>query len=323
MQRFKNILFVAEADADNTAALNRAVALAINNQASLTVIGVLTELPDASKMAITAITPRELMDSAVADRHDGLKELVKAAIPDDGQQCIVKVFVGRAFIEIIKEVLRNQHDLVIKPVEEHGRIRKTLFGSSDMHLLRKCSCPVWIVKSSDHEHYRRILAAVDHDPDDAEENALNRRILEMSTSLAIAESSELHVIHVWKLDHEHLLRSPRTGYSDADVNWLVQQEKNNRERWLDDLVQTFGRPDNDDAGDYLAPRLHLVKGAARHEVPTIARELDVELIVLGTVGRAGIPGLLIGNTAEEILTEIDCSVLAIKPPGFVSPVSLP
>jgi nucleotide-binding universal stress UspA family protein len=29
-----------------------------------------------------------------------------------------------------------------------------------------------------------------------------------------------------------------------------------------------------------------------------------------------------GNTAEMILTQIDCSVLAIKPEGFVSPVTL-
>jgi nucleotide-binding universal stress UspA family protein len=29
-----------------------------------------------------------------------------------------------------------------------------------------------------------------------------------------------------------------------------------------------------------------------------------------------------GNTAEAILGQLDCSVLAIKPPGFVSPVSL-
>jgi nucleotide-binding universal stress UspA family protein len=40
------------------------------------------------------------------------------------------------------------------------------------------------------------------------------------------------------------------------------------------------------------------------------------------VGRVGIPGFFMGNTAEEILDQIDCSVLAIKPPGFESPVSL-
>jgi nucleotide-binding universal stress UspA family protein len=43
---------------------------------------------------------------------------------------------------------------------------------------------------------------------------------------------------------------------------------------------------------------------------------------MGTVARTGINGLLMGNTAEMILTQIDCSVLAVKPQGFVSPVTL-
>jgi universal stress protein E len=44
--------------------------------------------------------------------------------------------------------------------------------------------------------------------------------------------------------------------------------------------------------------------------------------VMGTLGRAGIGGILIGNTAETILNRIDCSVMAIKPRGFVTPVTL-
>jgi len=43
---------------------------------------------------------------------------------------------------------------------------------------------------------------------------------------------------------------------------------------------------------------------------------------MGTVARTGMPGLLIGNTAEGVLNEIDYSVLAVKPPGFVTPVTL-
>jgi nucleotide-binding universal stress UspA family protein len=40
------------------------------------------------------------------------------------------------------------------------------------------------------------------------------------------------------------------------------------------------------------------------------------------VARTGVRGFFIGNTAETILEQIDCSVLAIKPPGFVTPVAL-
>jgi nucleotide-binding universal stress UspA family protein len=43
---------------------------------------------------------------------------------------------------------------------------------------------------------------------------------------------------------------------------------------------------------------------------------------MGTVARTGISGFLMGNTAETILNQIDCSVLAIKPPDFQTPVTL-
>jgi nucleotide-binding universal stress UspA family protein len=41
---------------------------------------------------------------------------------------------------------------------------------------------------------------------------------------------------------------------------------------------------------------------------------------MGTVGRTGLPGFFIGNTAEEVLQTATTSVLAVKPAGFESPV---
>lgn len=49
------------------------------------------------------------------------------------------------------------------------------------------------------------------DPEDEKNNALNRQILEMSTLLALAESSELHVIQAWDVFGEAYLRSTDMG----------------------------------------------------------------------------------------------------------------
>jgi nucleotide-binding universal stress UspA family protein len=57
---------------------------------------------------------------------------------------------------------------------------------------------------------------------------------------------------------------------------------------------------------------------ARDEVHTIGAAVILELVqanaldllVMGTVGRTGVPGLLIGNTAERVLSKVECSVLA-------------
>ena len=43
---------------------------------------------------------------------------------------------------------------------------------------------------------------------------------------------------------------------------------------------------------------------------------------MGTISRTGIPGILVGNTAEKLLERVDCSLLTVKPEGFVSPVPL-
>ena len=61
---------------------------------------------------------------------------------------------------------------------------------------------------------------------------------------------------------------------------------------------------------------------ARQEIPNLVKRIDADIIVMGTVARTGIPGFFMGNTAETILNQINCSVLAIKPRGFKTPVEL-
>ncbi len=75
-----------------------------------------------------------------------------------------------------------------------------------------------------------------------------------------------------------------------------------------------------DISDYLRPQIHLVKGNPCKEISLLASKDNVDLIVMGSVARTGIPGFIIGNTAESILGQVKCSVLVVKPDGFVSPV---
>ena len=87
---------------------------------------------------------------------------------------------------------------------------------------------------------------------------------------------------------------------------------------LDDVLQRHGA----DAMQFLSPKKHLVKGVPRREIPALAKRLGADLVVMGTVARTGVPGFFIGNTAETILRSVRCSVLAVKPEGFVSPVRI-
>ncbi len=233
-----------------------------------------------------------------------------------------KILIGKPFIETIWQVLRNKHDLIIKCADVDSGLREILFSSTDMHLMRKCPCPVWIVKPTEHHKYRRILAAVDQDPEEPVKDVLNRQILEMSSSLARAEDSEVHIAHAWDVFGEDLLRSRSWDFSETEFDAMVQEEATARRRWLDDLVKSYGISVDKHNADALDIHHHVIKGHAQHVVPELAHDLAVDLVVMGTVARAGIAGLFMGNTAETILTQLDCSVLTIKPPGFISPVTL-
>ena len=319
MKRFSNILLIADQHTDHTQAAQRAITLAKNNQAALTVCAIVGAVPAEMRKATTTFTPEELCDIAVAEKREQLEEIIKT-IADDEIAIEAKVLVGKPFVEIIRQVLGANYDLVIKSAEGASSVKDTLFGSTDMHLLRKCPCPVWLIKMTEHTHYRRILAAVGQDSEDAVSDVLNRQILEMSTSLSLAEFSELHIVHAWHLFAESLFRSLRMGLSDAEVEAMTAEEAAARRLWLESLLSTYGNKADKDMVDYLEPQLHVVEGHASQVVPTKARELDVDLIVMGTVARTGIAGFFMGNTAEAILNQIDCSVLALKPAGFVSPI---
>jgi nucleotide-binding universal stress UspA family protein len=66
--------------------------------------------------------------------------------------------------------------------------------------------------------------------------------------------------------------------------------------------------------------VELVQGDPEGAVARFVESHGVDLVVMGTLARTGIPGLLMGNTAERVLHRLRASVLAVKPPGFVSPV---
>ena len=65
----------------------------------------------------------------------------------------------------------------------------------------------------------------------------------------------------------------------------------------------------------------VLDGHPRDAIPEYVADQNIDLIVMGTVCRTGIKGFLIGNTAESIMEDVRCSILALKPQGFVSPIS--
>jgi nucleotide-binding universal stress UspA family protein len=82
----------------------------------------------------------DIQEYIIQEEKRNLQQFV-TAIQQAGIPVSSKTFIGIPFIEIIKEVLRNQHDLVMITAEGSGNLMDIRFGNTTVHLMRKCPCP--------------------------------------------------------------------------------------------------------------------------------------------------------------------------------------
>jgi nucleotide-binding universal stress UspA family protein len=121
-------------------------------------------------------------------------------------------------------------------------------------------------------------------------------------------------MHAWSAPGESLLTG-EPMVTGEDVTRYVEDVHAAARKAVDDLVRRY-------LAEPYWQLVHVVQGSAPEAITRVAERERVDLIVMGTVARTGIAGFLIGNTAESVFDEVSCSVLAIKPDGFRTPVSL-
>ena len=321
MRRFKNILYIATGSHDHRQDLTRAVELAENNQAKLRVV--MVNEPISIGMGMPEGGPiSERLQSALLRKCE---ERLESMIQPFAKRVAIEtgLLLGTPFLEVIREVLRRKHDLVLKTAENPEWLDR-LFGSDDMHILRKCPCPVWLLKSRAPSRFRNILAAVDvgdeqHSEDHKVQQALNDQVVQLSASLAVTEQAKLHIGHAWDEIDSERLRGRLLSSLDVHLKRYNQTVRQSR---LENLQLLLDRLDSDLCPENLEIQMQLVEGSPRIAIPALASAVKADLVVMGTVARTGIPGLIVGNTAEMILSQINCAVLAVKPTGFRSPVEI-
>lgn len=320
MQRFKNILLVLDDEDLSSPAAQRAIQLAEANNATLTVVDVLRNTPILSTSS--SVNLDRIRNVMIDERYREIEQYIAATSSDIDVK--IRVLSGKDFIVIIRYVLKNKCDLVIKAVTEESRLSSMFFGSLDLRLLRKCPCPVWLIKSEKRQKKNRILAAVqlEHVHDEGQLDALNRKIIQISSSLAYQDEAELHIVNAWVVfEGGRLAKKLSKQYRDDVENWVAEQRTTIHEA-QQHFKEEFEQHLRNEGIEELKYTFHFEEGIAEDVIVTLADQLAVDLIVMGTVARTDLAGLLIGNTSEAILNQIDSSVLAIKPAGFISPVEL-
>jgi nucleotide-binding universal stress UspA family protein len=126
----------------------------------------------------------------------------------------------------------------------------------------------------------------------------------------------VHAVHAWQAPGEAMVRR-WAGGSDAEsaAEGYARALRERHEAALRAAITAATAE-----GDGVEPRAEPVRGPAREAVPAAVERLGADCLVMGTLGRVGVPGLIIGNTAEDILSAVACPVVTVKPPGYETPV---
>ncbi len=312
MKRFKNILLFVDPPLDNKQSIEQAKLLSLENNASITIVSVVNDLSN-NQSIINSVISSEALQSIIISEYQKKLDQIVTDMQQHGINATSKIMLGEPFIEIIRHVLRKQHDLVLITAEENN----SFFGSTVMHLMRKCPCPVWVVKPNKSNKYKRVLAAVDVSIDTTatQQKSLNLLILQLASSLSKRCNSELHIVQVWSLFGEGYLEM-RGGLSDKVIKDANKKTQNQYSKKLNMLIKSIDMQDN-------TVCKHLLKNDdIASTIINLVNNSKIDLLVMGTVCRTGIAGFFIGNTAEKVLSEVTCSVLTVKPDNFVTPITL-
>ena len=241
--------------------------------------------------------PETLERAAVEERLASLSASVRS-LKGGPVEVSTKVLLGEPATAVIEAVMADGYDLVIKAPAGPSRRR---LDTTEMRLLRGCPCAVNITRPGEQEHFQRLLVAVDVGPSQDSQSELNHAILRCAAAMQQVAYPEIHVVHAWSLYGESLLTSGGTRIPEEDFDKLIQDERSFRQGRLDELLRDYEALVGGGSGPRPAPKLHLVHGDPIEAIPSVAKEIDAQLLVMSTASRTRVRGFLIGNTAESVL----------------------
>jgi universal stress protein E len=251
-----------------------------------------------------------LVSQAAAAAQEELNRLVEQA-GQRGMRATGRLADGQGWIELTREAIEGKYDLVVVGTRNFGAVRRALFGSTAMKLLHNCPCPVWVAKPEPHPMPQNLLVASDF-------SGISDDALRLAVRIASASGAELHVIHV--------VRYPYARLRDAGLLAEVRREelhrRDDRAAGETRLREQVARILGESAPVTVAVHAALDTYISDDAIAGYIDDHQIDLLVIGTSARRGLAGAFLGNTAERLLTMVNCSLLAVKPSDFVCPVRL-
>jgi universal stress protein E len=237
--------------------------------------------------------PEEAERLATADRVEAesiLKELCQQyATEAAASSAEIRIMGGSAWEELIRSVGNRPDSMLICGTRDEGTVRRVVFGSTGLKLLRLAPGTVWLVKPrEDDNDSTDIIAATDG-------GSVGADVIVTAVPLAKSLNARLHIVHAVE-------GGTATPEVLQQAEAVVQQQLAN----TDYRTLPFG------------VKVLIKSGSPDQCILDAVKEVNADLVVLGTSSKTGVSGLLPGSTVERLLPELSCSVMAIKPEGFRS-----
>lgn len=214
-----------------------------------------------------------------------------------------KVVIGYPFQEILREVEKNEADLLVLGSRGHQQKDSRRTGVLAARCVRTAPVEVLLVRQRQEGAFRSVVACVDF-------SATAKLAASRAVDFALQDGASLEFLHVFAtpMMTEGSPMGP-AFMSPLESGPMFAACESKLKAWVEELLGD-GRPP-------IEVRATVKEGiSAGNVLVEHLREKEVDLAVLGTRGRTGLRRLLLGTTAERLIHDAPCSTLAVKPEGF-------
>ena len=237
--------------------------------------------------------PREVREEAQAVLDRGVRLAEKVT---ESSLVTTAVLIGSPAAELV--IASREVELVVIGSRGRGRVAAGLLGSASYTVVAHAKCPVVVVRGGTNVHpdaTHPVVVGVD--ASDA-----SQRALELATEAAVSAQAPLHIVTVGRL------RSPE-GWAYVENSAAGNEHTHaTRERALPILDAARDRvlglhPD-------LEIETEVLFGDAGHVLAQSG--VHAGLVVLGSRGRGGFMGLLLGSVSHTVIHQAACPVMVVR-----------
>lgn len=293
------ILAVIDPTTEKQTSLNRAYAVAKRTNAKIVA---LTCLYDKSfdMTAVLTSDERFSMKQAMLSHAKLKNQNLYATHYNDVDITFVEKWQKKLHDAVIETSKEENCDLIVKATKKHSLLSNSLFTPNDWHILRRSEVDVMLVKEHEWPNKGRVLASIGVSAKDEAHMSLSDKVAETAYEISKATDATLHLANSYAGAPVHIaVEVP--NFSPDIYNRTVQERHSKK---MNEFAEKYAVSDSS---------VHVKEGLPEDIIPELCKHNNIDLLVIGSVGRQGMSAAILGNTAEMIIDAIDCDTLIIKP----------